>query len=110
MLMFMEIASKDMTSSHEKYSRSLNSDKVVKELKIFSELLKRVREDNYMDNKEEFMHKDGCGWMNGEFVQKPNTLPSIKAKSFYKLQRAQQTNDLKLAAKIFERHVRSWWH
>lgn len=86
----------------------MRSEDTAKELLIFSKLLKRIREDRYTDNKQEFV-SDGKGIFGGSFKQIPNTLPNIEAKSFYKLQGKQRNNDLKLAAHIFQRKLLSWW-
>ena len=105
---FMEVCARDMSYCHEHYGNHVGHEKTSKELKVFAELLKRVREDEYSDNKQEFT-SGGKGIFGGSFKQIPNTLPNIEAKSFYTLQGKQRNNDLKLAAHIFQRRCLSWW-
>lgn len=110
MLHLMETATKDMSECHKNYGNLVRSDKTAKELQIVSNLLKRVREDNYTEDKIDFVKTDRKGWMGGwEFVQKKNTLPSYNAKSFYHLTRKQKHNDLKLVCKMLERKMFTWW-
>lgn len=108
MLLFMETCAQDMSRYHKEHGHLMRSEDTAKELLIFSKLLKRIREDRYTDNKQEFV-SDGKGIFGGSFKQIPNTLPNIEAKSFYKLQGKQRNNDLKLAAHIFQRKLLSWW-
>jgi hypothetical protein len=108
LLYFMETSARDMHNCHKNYGHLVRSEDTAKELLIWAELLKRVREDAYDEDKQEFVFT-GKGIFGGKFVQKPNTLPNRKAKSFYNLVQMQKRNDLRLIAKMFERKVQSWW-
>lgn len=108
LLNLMETATKDMSNAHENHGHFVRSKDTAKELRVLSHILKRVREDNYTEDKIDFVEKDGT-LFGGDFVQKPNTLPSYQAKSFYKLTQKQRTDDLKLACKIIERKLLTFW-
>ncbi|MNF63036.1 hypothetical protein D3C85_293040 [compost metagenome] len=108
LLHLMETAARDMHECHKNHGHLMKADQTAKELLIWAELLRRVREDQYDEDKQESIF-NGKGIFGGEFVQKPNTLPNRKAKSFYKLVQMQRRNDVKLIAKMFERKVFSWW-
>jgi len=111
LLHFMETCARDMSHTHKEHSFHVRSEETSKELLVFAELLKRVREDDYTLSMVDVVdcepgEKGFCGM---KFVQKPNTLPNQKARSFYKMRLGVQKNDLQLAAKLFERKVLSWW-
>ena len=107
MMLFMELAAKDMSECHKNHGHLVRSEQTAKELSIFAELMKRVREDNYQNDKVEFIR--GKGMFGGSFKQIPNTLPNYNSKAFYKIVASQRREDLKLAAKMFERKSLSWW-
>jgi len=112
LLMLMEESAKDMSHCQTKYAHHLNSEATAKELKVFAEFLKRVREDNYNDDKIAFVQTGNKksifgGW---EHVQIDNTLPNYKHyKTFSKLVQAQRKNDLKAALNIMNRKLFHWW-
>lgn len=108
MLLFMETCARDMAHCQQHHGNHVGHEKTAKELQVFAELLRRVRLDEYSDNKQEFV-SGGRGIFGGSFKRIPNTLPNVEAKSFYTLQGKQRVNDLKLAAHIFQRRCLSWW-
>lgn len=110
LLYLMETATKDMSECHKNHGHLVRSEQTAKELRVLSNLIKRVREDNYTEDKVELVNTGKKSWMSGwEFVQKKNTLPNYNAKSFYKLTQKQRQNDLKLVCKMMERKLFSWW-
>lgn len=109
MLQFMETSARDMSECTSKYSHHLDSDQSAKELLIFAEHLKRIREDAFHINTIDYID-GGKGILSGEFVNKPNHLPSYKAKKgFHKIEESVMKNHLHEAAKLFERKLKSWW-
>lgn len=107
LLYLMEEATKDMHECHKNHGHLVRSEDTAKELLIVSTLLKRIREDNYTDEVQGWEHKEG-NW-GGSFYQKPNTLPSIDAKSFYKMREAVKKNDLDYLCKILNRKLFTFW-
>lgn len=107
LLLFMEAATKDMHECHKNHGHLMRSEETAKELLIVSTLLKRIREDNYTDEVQGWEHKEG-NW-GGSFYQKPNTLPSIDAKDFYKMREAVKKNDLDLVCKMMKTKLFTWW-
>lgn len=103
LLEFMEVATKDMSECHKDHGHLVRSEETAKELKVMSLLLKRIREDKYYEDKQVFVLEDF------EFEQVPNTLPSRKAKSFYKLVEKMKKDDLELTCKIMQRKLFTWW-
>ena len=108
LLRLMETATKDMHECHKNYGHLMRSEQTAKELLIVSTLCKRIREDNYTDEVQGFKSKEGS-LFGGEFYQKPNTLPSIKYKKFYRMREAVKQNDLELLCKIMSKKALSWW-
>lgn len=107
MLEFMETCAKDMSDCHKNHGHLLRSEETAKELFVLSEILKRVRLDNYTEDKIEWVDKKG-NW--GELVQKPNTLPNYNShRTFYKLTQLQRKHDLELATKMINRKLFYWW-
>lgn len=111
LLIFMETAARDMSTCHELHGHLIKSEESAKELKVWAELLKRVREDDFHGDKVDFVETGRKGIFGGwEHVQKPNTLPNYKhGRTFYKIEKSVQKHNLHLAAKMFERKLRSWW-
>lgn len=110
MFQFMETCARDMSRCHKEHGHLMRSEETAKELLVFAELLHRVNEDNYTDDKLEFEKVSDSGMFGGMgFVQKPNTLPSYKAKSFYKIIASNKKNDLELIGKMLARKSQSWW-
>lgn len=108
LLLFMETATKDMHECHKNHGHLMRSEDTAKELLIVSTLLKRIREDKYTDEVQGYEPKEGK-MFGGSFYQKPNTLPSIKAKKFYKLREAVKQNDLDYLCKILKRKLFTFW-
>ena len=108
LLLFMETATKDMHKCHKNHGHLMRSEDTAKELLIVSTLLKRIREDNYTDEVQGYKRKEGS-LFGGEFYQKPNTLPSIKYKHFYKMREAVKQNDLDLVCKMMKTKLLTWW-
>lgn len=108
LLLFMETATKDMHECHKNHGHLMHSEETAKELLIVSTLLKRIREDNYTDEVQGYKHKEGS-LFGGEFYQKPNTLPSIKTKKFYRMREAVRKNDLDLVCKVMKSKLLTWW-
>lgn len=108
LLYLMEEATKDMHNCHKNHGHLVRSEDTAKELLIVSTLLKRIREDKYTDEVQGWSPKEGSLW-NGGFYQKPNTLPSINAKSFYKMREAVKKNDLDYLCKILNRKLFTFW-
>lgn len=110
MFQFMETSARDMSRCHKEHGHLMRSEETAKELLVFAELLRRVNEDNYTDDKLEFEKVKDSGMFGGMgFVQKPNTLPAYKSKSFYKIIASNKKNDLELIGKMFARKSQSWW-
>lgn len=108
LLLLMETATKDMHECHTNHGHLMRSEDTAKELLIVSTLLKRIREDNYTDEVQGFKHVEGK-MFGGSFYQKPNTLPSINAKRFYKMREAVKQNDLDHLCKILKRKLFTFW-
>lgn len=108
LLLFMETATKDMHECHKNNGHLMRSEDTAKELLIVSTLLKRIREDNYTDEVQGYKRKEGS-LFGGEFYQKPNTLPSIKYKKFYRMREAVRKNDLDLVCKMMKNKLFTWW-
>lgn len=108
LLLFMETATKDMHLCHKNHGHLMRSEDTAKELLIVSTLLKRIREDNYIDEVQGYKYTEGK-MFGGEFYQKANTLPIIKAKNFYKMRQAVKKNDLDLVCKLINTKLNSWW-
>lgn len=108
LLYLMETATKDMHECHRDHGHLMRSEETAKELLVVSTLCKRLREDNYTDEVQGFECK-GNSWRDGEFYQKPNTLPSIKYKQFYKMRERVKQNDLELLCKILKTKLLSFW-
>lgn len=111
MLQFMETSARDMSECTKySYRCHLTAEQSAKELLIFAEHLKRVREDDFHSSVVDYV--DGNkGILSGKFVNKPNHLPSYTAKKgFRKIEESVMKNHLHEAAKMFERKFRSWWN
>lgn len=108
LLLFMETATKDMHEGHKNNGHLMRSEETAKELLIVSTLLKRIREDKYTDEVQGWGQK-GSGMWSGSFYQKPNTLPNINAKKFYKMREAVKKNDLDYLCKILNRKLFTFW-
>ena len=108
LLLLMETATKDMYLCHKNHGHLMRSEDTTKELMIVSTLLKRIREDKYMDQVQGWKQVEDEPF-GGEFYQVPNTLPSIKAKRFYKMRESVRKNDLDLVCKIMSKKTLSWW-
>lgn len=112
MMMFMETCARDMSVMHKEHGITLNSEETAKELLVFAELLKRIREDEYVDKMvdwKELEEGEKGGVMGVKPVQRPNTLPNYHCRTFYRMRSDVRKNDLRLAAKLFERKVLTWW-
>lgn len=108
LLYLMEEATKDMHECHKTHGHLVRSEETAKELLIVSTLLKRIREDRYTDEVQGFNRVEGK-MFGGGFYQKPNTLPSINAKKFYKMREAVKQNDLDHLCKILKRKLFTFW-
>ena len=108
MMMFMEESAKDMAECHENYGNLVRSKQTAKELRILSEIFKRINDDEYFFNKGKYVH-NGKGILGFNFVQKENQFPKHKSKSFHKLVEQQKKDELKLACKIIERKLFTFW-
>jgi hypothetical protein len=108
LLLLMETATKDMHECHKNYGHLVRSEDTAKELLIVSTLLKRIREDKYTDEVQGYESVEGK-MFGGSFYQKPNTLPSVKAKKFYKMRQAVKQSDLDCLCKILKRKLFTFW-
>lgn len=111
LLYLMETAARDMSDCHKNHGHLMKAQDTAKELIIWAELLKRIREDSWAQDRLDFVQTGKKGLFGGwTHVQKPNTLPNYKhRKTFYAIERCVQKHQVELAAKMFERKVRSWW-
>ncbi len=111
LLLLMETAARDMAYLHENHGHLLKAPRSAHELKVWAELLKRIREDDYSADKIEFVKTGKKSLFGGwEHIQKPNTLPNYShRKTFYAIESSVRSNDLELAAKIFRTKVKHWW-
>lgn len=107
LLHFMETCARDMSKAHTT-GNLVRSEQTAKELLIVAELVKRIREDEYVFNKGRYEHT-GKGILGMEFVQKEHQLPKNKAKSFYKLVDSNRKADLELLTKILKRKLLTFW-
>ena len=108
MLNFMELAARDMSECHEKHGHLVRSKKTAKELKIFAEYIKRIREDDY-----------GLRHINIEWLT--DKKPSIKinpikyegplygTKLYTQVEKSCSVNDMEQAARLFQRKLKTWW-
>ena len=111
MFQFMETCARDMSRCHKEHGHLMRSEETAKELLVFAELLRRVNEDTYTDDKIELKKTSERGLFGGYgFEQKPNTLPAYKSKSFYKIIESNKKNDLELIGKMLARKSQSWWN
>lgn len=107
LLQFMETCGRDMSKAHTT-GNLVRSEQTAKELLIVAEIVKRLREDEYVFNKGRYEHT-GNGILGMEFVQKEHQLPKNKAKSFYKLVDSNRKADLELLTKMMKRKLLTWW-
>lgn len=107
LLQFMETCARDMSKAHTT-GHLVRSEQTAKELLIIAELVKRIREDDYVFNKGRYEHT-GKGILGMEFIQKEHQLPKNKAKSFYKLVDSNRKADLELLTKMMKRKLPTWW-
>ena len=111
MFQFMETCARDMSRCHKEHGHLMRSEETAKELKVFAELLHRINEDTYTDDKIELKKTSERGLFGGYgFEQKPDTLPAYKSKSFYKIIASNKKNDLELIGKMLARKSLSWWN
>lgn len=108
LLMLMETATKDMHRCHRDHGHLMRSEQTAKELLVVSTLLKRMRENQYTESVQGYKSAEGK-LFGGEFYQIPNTLPSIKAKHFYKMRQNVMQNDLEQLCKILKRRLFTFW-
>lgn len=108
LLDFMQTATHDMHKLHKEHGHLVRSEDTAKELLVISELLKRIREDKYLDSVQGYEHTEGK-LFGGKFYQVPNTLPSINAKKFYRMREQVKKDDLSLVCKILERKLFTFW-
>ena len=110
MLEFMETSARDMARCHKEHGQHTTSHISAKELEVWANLIKRVKEDAYTDDKLEFKKVREGGMFGGfDHVQRSNTLPNRNSKQFYKIIESNKKNDLELIGKMFSRKVRHWW-
>lgn len=108
LLQFMETCARDMSKAHTIGGHLVRSEQTAKELLIIAELVKRIREDEYVFNKGRYEHT-GKGILGMEFIQKDHQLPKNKAKNFYKLVDSNRKADLELLTKMMKRKLLTWW-
>lgn len=112
MLRFMETCSNDMANCHEKYGNLVRSKQTAKELRIFAEYMKRIREDNYSTRytKLEICEKGegtfGMGWRTVPIKYEG---PFIRTRNYKKICTSCEINDLEEATKLFKRKIKTWW-
>jgi len=110
MLEFMETSARDMSRCHKEYGQHTTSHISARELEVWANLIKRIKEDTYTDDKLEFKKVREGGIFGGfDNVQRQNTLPCRDSKQFYKIIESNKKNDLELIGKMFSRKVRHWW-
>ena len=103
-----------MEDQHRNHGHLVNNERYADQMKVLRLLLERLIEDNYDLAYQEFVHvsKDAavgqieklCGF---RAVPKNDMVPV--GKYAYKASNATLKNDLRLAAKLFERHSKAWW-
>lgn len=110
LLSFMETSARDMGRCHKEHGSHTTSHISAKELELWANLIKRLMEDAYTEDKLEFKKVKEGGIFGGyEHIQRQNTLPNKESKAFYKIIDSNRKNDLELIGKMFSRKVRSWW-
>lgn len=109
MLEFMETSARDMSRCHKEYSYALNKDKTARELLIFAEYMKRIREqDHYLKHLDmTVVKREGFPFT---LVSSPNTLPIYGTKEWDRLDSAVMNHYNEQAAKMFEKKLRGWWN
>ena len=107
LLQFIETCSRDMSKAHTT-GNLVRSEQTAKELLIVAELVKRIREDEYIFNKGRYKHT-GEGLFGMEFIQEDHQLPKNTSKSFYKLVDSSRKADLELLTKMMKRKLLTWW-
>ena len=81
MLEFMETSARDMARCHKEHGQHTTSHISARELEIWANLIKRVKEDAYTDDKLEFKKVREGGMFGGfDHVQRSNTLPNRDSK------------------------------
>lgn len=107
----METAARDMSDCHKNHGHLMKSDQTAHELKVWTELLKRIREDDFQKDKVDFVQTGEKGLFKGwKHVRKPDTLPNYNHyRTFITIGGSVQRHNIHLAAKLFERKINSWW-
>lgn len=112
-LHFAETATEDMSKCHKNHGHAVKSEQTGKELHMLSELFKRIRTHDYYEDKQVYVGGDinAKTWKGriGKLEQISNTLPNANVKGGYRIIESNRKNDLKLATKIIERKLFSFW-
>lgn len=109
MLEFMETSARDMSRSHDQYSCALNKDRTARELLVFAEYMKRIREQDHYLKHLDMIDVKGEGFPF-TLMGKPKTLPIYGTKEWDRLDSAVMNHYTEQAAKMFEKKLRSWWN
>lgn len=108
MLEFMETCARDMSECHKEDAWSVKNNKA-RDLLIFAEYMKRIREEDHYLKHLDFVEGEK-GEVLFQLESKPNTLPIYHPrKEWHKLEQGVMKNYEREAAKLFEKKVRSWW-
>lgn len=107
-LVGMKCAVDDMEKmqASEEYLVSVNRDKYCKRMRIFSNSLGRLIEDEYCLDQYEIHLKNTKGLYRID-LNKYYDLPSVKVR--YKLEDSQKKLDLEIVSKYINKHLFSWW-
>jgi hypothetical protein len=96
LLALMEIATRIMRDHHERSRRFVGVESVIRQLTVTTELCKRLREDNYIENAERSF---------GDYF----SLASVQRKLLWQHEETMKKQDAEYLGKML-RFVRSWWN
>lgn len=110
----MSDALAQMEYLHRNHGHLVNNERYADQMKVLRLLLERLIEDNYNLAYQEFIHvskDEAVGQLEKllglRTVPKNDMVPV--GKYAYKASNATLKNDLRLAAKLFERNSKAWW-
>lgn len=107
-LLYMAMADslESMEDCHLHHGRCVNNEKYAKQMRTTRLILKRLIEDDYLLENVTWV-EDKSRFLGGTFISKNDVAPSRKH-SFAIAQNVQK-NDLRLLAKMLEKHSLKWW-
>lgn len=110
MLGFMETSAKDMAKCHENHGHLVGSENTAKELRVFAEYMKRIRESDYLTRYIEVdwdLNERGAHNIKIKSIRYEG--PKFGTKFYRKIEESCAKDDLQQAMNLFKRKVRTWW-